>query len=113
MKRKLITFLIIISVLVTLVPLNAYAKMDTNISISIDDAKSSEPIIIRILGTLQVIGSAISVIALTIIGIRYMISSAEEKANMKGVIGYYIIGAILVFATSNVIGVAYRMISSL
>lgn len=67
----------------------------------------------NILGYLQVIGSIISVIALIIIGIRYMFSSLEEKAKMKGVMIYYIIGAVLVFATSNVLGIAYRIITSI
>lgn len=113
MKKKLITFLIVLMISVLLIPLNIYAKMDTNINISSAAAKTSEDIIKRVLGTLQVIGTVISVIALIIIGIRYMISSTEEKANMKGVIGYYVIGAVLVFATSNVVGFAYDVISSL
>lgn len=113
MKRKLITFLVVIVIAMLLVPSNIYAKMDTNINISVSAAQSSQGITKRVLGTMQVIGSAISVIALIIIGVRYMISSTEEKANMKGVIGYYVAGAVLVFATSNVVGLAYNIISSL
>lgn len=113
MKRKLITFLVVIVIAVLLVPSSIYAKMDTNINISASAAKSSQTITKRVLGTMQVIGSVISVIALTIIGIRYLISSTEERANLKGVIGYYVVGAILVFATSNIVSFAYQVISSL
>lgn len=113
MKRKLITFLVVIVIAMLLIPSSIYAKMDTDISINVSAAQSSQTITQRVLGTMQVIGSAVSVIALIIIGIRYMISSTEEKANMKGVIGYYVAGAVLVFATSNVVGLAYKIISSL
>lgn len=113
MKRKLITFLVVIVIAMLLIPSSIYAKMDTNISINVSAAKSSQTITQRVLGTMQVIGSAISVIALIIIGIRYMISSTEERANMKGVIGYYVAGAVLVFATSNIVGFAYQVISPL
>ena len=65
------------------------------------------------LGTVQVVGSIISVIALIIIGIRYMISSVEEKANLKGVLIYYIIGAVLVFATSNILSIVYKVLNNL
>lgn len=113
MKRKLITFLVVIVIAMLLIPSSIYAKMDTDISINVSAAQSSQTITQRVLGTMQVIGSAVSVIALIIIGIRYMISSTEEKASMKGVIGYYVAGAVLVFATSNVVGLAYKIISSL
>lgn len=113
MERKLITFLAVIIIAMLLVPSSIYAKMDTDISINVSAAQSSQTITQRVLGTMQVIGSAVSVIALIIIGIRYMISSTEEKANMKGVIGYYVAGAVLVFATSNIVGFAYQVISSL
>ncbi len=114
MKNKLIIFLLLRMMLFTLVPSSIYAKMDTNIGLgTTQDLKSSEAVTKRILGMLQLIGSIISIAALTIIGIRYMISSTEEKANMKGVIGYYVAGAVLVFATSNFVGFAYTIISSL
>ena len=67
----------------------------------------------KMVGIFQVVGSVISIIALVIIGFRYMFSSVQEKAEVKGVIGYYIVGAILVFATSNVLSVVYNVITSI
>ena len=58
-------------------------------------------------------GSVISVIALLIIGFRYMMSSLEDRAAMKGVMIYYIIGAVLVFATSNVLSIVYNVINDI
>ena len=115
MKNKLIiTSFIIIAILVVLIPSNVFAKMNTNITIGGSGAQNSSlEITKRILGVAQTIGSIISVVALIIIGIRYMFSSVEDKASMKGILIYYVIGAVLVFATSNVLGIAYDVISGL
>lgn len=75
--------------------------------------ESSKDVTEKIVGTLQTIGSIISVVAIIIIGIRYMVSSVEEKSQMKGVIGYYVTGCILVFATSNILAIAYKIIHNL
>ena len=54
---------------------------------------------------IQVVGSIASVVALIIIGIRYMYSSVEEKAEYKKTMWPYFIGAILVFATTTILSV--------
>lgn len=114
MKNKIIAFFMIIAVLMIIIPCNVFAGytgIDTDISIGDSDAVSaSKPMTERILGRVQVIGTIISVMALVIIGIRYMSSSVEEKADMKGVLIYYVIGAVLVFATVNLLSIAYEMI---
>lgn len=90
------------------------SSIDTNISIGSTNAiNSSKEYTKKILQVIQNIGTVISVVALCIIGIRYMVSSVEEKAELKGVIIYYIIGAVLVFATTNILSIAYNVISDL
>lgn len=54
----------------------------------------------RIVGIIKVIGVFVSVGALMAIGIKYMMGSAEEKAEYKKVMIPYIIGAVLLFAAS-------------
>jgi len=54
----------------------------------------------RTIGILQVIGIFVSIGAIIAIGIKYMMGSAEEKAEYKKVLIPYLIGAILVFAAS-------------
>lgn len=92
----------------------AYITDDTAIDIDIeigttDQIHDAEDFTRNILGYLQVLGSVISVIALVIIGLRYMFSAADEKAQMKGTLIYYVIGAVLVFATSNVLALVYNI----
>ena len=58
-----------------------------------------------IIGALQLFGSAVSVIALIIIGIRYLLGSVEEKAEYKELMMPYIIGAVLVFSVVNLLAI--------
>lgn len=56
----------------------------------------------QIIGIITTIGIVVSVVVLVILGIKYMIGSAEEKAEYKKTMIPYIIGAILVFAASTI-----------
>ncbi|MCI8470628.1 MAG: hypothetical protein HFJ35_03960 [Clostridia bacterium] len=58
-----------------------------------------------IIGCLQAIGSIVSVTVLAILGIKYMVGSAEEKAEYKKTMGPYITGAVMVFAITNLLGI--------
>ena len=66
-----------------------------------------------IIGGFQAIGSIVSVLSLVIIGIKYMMGSVEEKAEYKTKMIYYVIGAILVFAISNISAMLYNFASTL
>jgi len=54
-----------------------------------------------ILGIIQVIGTVIAVGVLMVLGIKYMMGSAEEKAEYKKTMIPYLIGALLLFAAVN------------
>lgn len=61
----------------------------------------------QIVGIVQVVGSIASVVVLVVLGIKYMMGSTEEKAEYKKTLIPYIIGAVLIFAASNVAGFIY------
>lgn len=67
----------------------------------------------KVIGAINVIGIIVSVAALAIIGIRYMIGSVDERAEYKQTMGPYIIGAILVFATTTIVNIIYQFASNL
>lgn len=67
----------------------------------------------RIIGMVQAIGSIASVLVLVILGVKFMMGSAEEKAEYKKTFIPYIIGAILVFAASNLASMIFSFASSL
>lgn len=54
----------------------------------------------EVIGIIQVVGIMISVAVLMILGIKYMMGSAEEKAEYKKTFIPYIVGAILLFAAA-------------
>ena len=61
----------------------------------------------QIIGMIQAIGSIVAVAILVVIGIKYMMGSAEEKAEYKKTLLPYLIGAILIFAASNIASMIY------
>ena len=56
----------------------------------------------QIIGMVQAIGSIVSVLVLVILGIKYMMGSAEEKAEYKKTMIPYLVGAILIFGASAI-----------
>ena len=66
----------------------------------------------QIITILTVVGVVASVIVLIVLGIKYMMGSAEEKVEYKKTMMPYIIGAALVFAASALAGMLYSFLSN-
>lgn len=64
-----------------------------------------------VIGIIQFVGTCTSVIVVIIMGIKYMTASLEEKAEYKKTMIPYLIGAVLVFATTNILGVVSTIMS--
>lgn len=58
-----------------------------------------------IIGAVVTVGIVASVITLLILGIKYMIGSTEEKAEYKKSMIPYLVGAVLLFATSAIVSI--------
>lgn len=67
----------------------------------------------RILGVIRALGTAISVITLMTLGIRYMLASTQDKALYKETFIPYIIGAFMLFAIPNIVGVIYDIVKNI
>lgn len=67
----------------------------------------------NIVTIVQVVGVVIAIIILLVIGIKYMIGSAEEKAEYKKTMIPYIVGAVLIFAGTSIVRVVYSMTSQI
>lgn len=63
----------------------------------------------QIIGIITTIGIVVSVVVLIILGIKYMIGSAEEKAEYKKTMIPYLVGAVLVFGASAIAQVVYSI----
>ncbi|MBQ6992640.1 MAG: TrbC/VirB2 family protein [Clostridia bacterium] len=67
----------------------------------------------RLVGILQVVGIIASVAILIVLGIKYMMGSAEEKAEYKKTMIPYLIGAVLIFAASALAQTVFTWAQSL
>lgn len=63
-----------------------------------------------VLGAIRNISVVVAVIALMIIGFKYIIGSAEEKANYKATMIPYIIGCIMAVAGTTIVDFIYKAI---
>ena len=57
-----------------------------------------------LLGTVQFVGYAIAIGMLIYVGIKYVMASANEKADLKNAMIKYVIGAILIAGASTIAG---------
>lgn len=65
-----------------------------------------------LVGILQTVGIVLSVVILIVLGIKYMMGSASEKAEYKKTMIPYLIGALLIFAASVLANVVYQFFNS-
>ena len=87
---------------VNLTPNQITANIDSNSQTQITSVGG------KIVGIIQVIGIVIAVVVIMVVGIKYMMGSAEEKAEYKKTMMPYIIGAVLIFAGSTLANVVYQ-----
>ena len=62
----------------------------------------------KIVGIVQVVGVVIAVVVILVIGIKYLIGSAEEKAEYKKTMIPYIVGAVLIFGATTIANVVFQ-----
>ena len=113
-KTTKIVDMIILAIMVVAVASTVFAAIDPSTykgesSVSTTKIDSLGNTIIKIVST---VGSIASVLVLVVLGIKYMMGSAEEKAEYKKTLLPYVIGAALVFAASAIAGVVYNFANS-
>lgn len=62
---------------------------------------------------MQTVGIVVAVVILLILGIKYMMGSAEEKAEYKKTMIPYLVGAVLIFASTTIVNVVYQLANGL
>lgn len=111
---KLIATLLIILTIVTisvssfaapLKPTDLYPDVNTNIQGQTEITNLGK----QIVGVVQTVGIVIAVVILLVLGIKYMMGSAEEKADYKKSMIPYIVGAILIFASTTIVNIVYNL----
>ena len=67
----------------------------------------------RIVSLIQTLGIVIAVVVILILGIQYMMGSAEQKAEYKKTMIPYLVGAVLIFAATSIVKVVYQLSQTL
>jgi hypothetical protein len=117
----LIISVIIITLLTVIIPTYSYAdnSLDSLGLDDLDDYKGTNPGSEKlkskaniIFSYLRTIGIVVSVVALIVIGIKYMMGSVEEKATYKQTLLPYLVGAILLFTGSFIPQMIYDIMQN-
>lgn len=61
---------------------------------------------------IRIIATGVAVVMLSYMGIKYMMAAPSEKAEFKKSAFIYILGAILIFAAGNILGIIVNMTTS-
>lgn len=69
-------------------------------------------VINNVIGLLQVVGTGLSIIVITILGIKYILASPGEKADIKKSAIPIVIGCVLLFGAVNLIAAVEEFSSS-
>ena len=77
------------------------------------DINVSEEILNKIIGLMQVAGTGIALVVITLLGIKYMLASPSEKADTKKMIMPILIGCILLFAAVNIVSTILDLVGVL
>lgn len=67
----------------------------------------------QIIGIITTVGVVVAVVILLVLGIKYMMGSASEKAEYKKTMIPYIVGAILIFGASAITKVVVGLASGI
>lgn len=118
---KILTILLIGLLLISIIPINTsealtnplYAPGAYKPSVN-NEADSGIFIDIgqMVIGILQGLGILISVVSLMVIGFKYISGSLSQKAEYKERLVPYLIGAVMVFAIPQIVGLVYELITS-
>lgn len=108
MKKTINRLIILISIILILFSNNVLAISNVNQYNPQPTLNSSNPFITKassVLGFLQNIGMLIAVIALAIIGVKYIMTSPEGKADYKKEMIPYIVGCFMLGGVSLILGI--------
>ena len=75
-----------------------------------ETAGAARKILGGILAVVIAVGVTTAVVILMVIGIKYLIASAGDRADIKKYAVKYIIGALILFSASGLIGIAQKII---
>lgn len=74
--------------------------------------ESIKNILSAVLGIVRTAGTAIAIVILMTIAAKYIMASAGDRADIKKYAVNYVIGAIILFGTSGILGVVQKFVKA-
>ena len=100
--KKIVSILLTLAIMATMMSV-AFATAEGNIP-AITPTTIGGNAVSKILGAIQWVGYVFAIGMLLYIGIKYMMSAANEKADLKKGAINYVVGAVLVVGASAIFG---------
>ena len=109
MKKSIISVLLITIAIILSVSSSAFALNGLTVSSTTELNGLGGTII----GLVQAVGTIVAVVMIIVVGIKYLTSSPEGKAQYKGTMVAYVVGAILIFAAVNIVSIVAKWSSNI
>lgn len=77
-----------------------------------EGSKAITNIIAAVLGIVRTAGAAVAIIMLMTIAAKYIMASAGDRADIKKYAANYVIGAIILFGTTGILGVVQNFVNN-
>ncbi len=109
-----ILLVVILSMTVSQVALAAGYNQSSSLSDMFDKrdesgaSEAASNIIGMIINIAQVIGTGVAIVMLIVLAIQYIAASPEGKAEIKKNATIYVVGAVILFAASGILGIVRR-----
>ena len=103
--KKIIKIIILMIVVIILLNLSVFADSMLDDFKTVTDTSGTETIgetLGKVIYLFQVIGMGVAVITLSALGIKYLVSSASERAEIRKHMVIYVLGATLLFGASGI-----------
>lgn len=110
---KIITVLLIVATILSFANVAFGASIPTAAAISGTGASSINSVTSKVIWIVQLICYAAAVVMLMVLGVKFITSSPEGKAEIKKSAVIYVIGAIMVFAAGIILGVIQNVANNI
>lgn len=81
--------------------------------LTVSDAGEFLDIANSIIAAIRIFGTVVAVVALMALGLKYMLGSVQDRAGYKETMIPYLVGAVMVFAIPNVIGIIFDLVTQI
>lgn len=120
MRRKITKIILTAFIAVLIITLGTSAFAATNSELVKGFNGTANPtgstaitkIISAVLGVVRTVGAAVAIIMLMTIAAKYIMASAGDRADIKKYAVNYVIGAIILFGTTGILGIVQNFVNT-